>query len=147
MGIRLTQLQCKEVICLSDGRRLGFVEDVEKVLWAMDVQINASTESEGTSLSLLEGMSLGLPAIVSDVGGNPLLIRDGENGLVFRRKNANDLSMCILRLMEDPEEMMRMSQRSEEIFREEFTGESFAKHMEEVYDDILKGAKDGTEEG
>ena len=125
----------------------GFVEDVEKVLWAMDVQINASTESEGTSLSLLEGMSLGLPAIVSDVGGNPLLIRDGENGLVFRRKNANDLSMCILRLMEDPEEMKRMSQRSEEIFREEFTGESFAKHMEEVYDDILKGAKHGTEEG
>ena len=29
MGIRLTQLQCKEVICVSDGRRLGFVADVE----------------------------------------------------------------------------------------------------------------------
>ena len=29
MGIKLTQLQCKEVICLSDGRRLGFIEDVE----------------------------------------------------------------------------------------------------------------------
>ena len=29
MGIRLTQLQCKEVICVSDGRRLGYIEDVE----------------------------------------------------------------------------------------------------------------------
>ena len=29
MGMRLTQLQCKEVICVSDGRRLGFFEDVE----------------------------------------------------------------------------------------------------------------------
>ena len=29
MGMRLTQLQCKEVICVSDGRRLGFIEDVE----------------------------------------------------------------------------------------------------------------------
>ena len=27
--MRLTQLQCKEVICVSDGRRLGFIEDVE----------------------------------------------------------------------------------------------------------------------
>ncbi len=28
MSMRFTQLQCKEVICVSDGRRLGFVEDV-----------------------------------------------------------------------------------------------------------------------
>lgn len=63
----------------------GFLTQVECALWAMDLQVNASTESEGTSLSLLEGMSLGLPAVVSDVGGNPMLIRDGENGLVVPR--------------------------------------------------------------
>lgn len=28
MGIKFTQLQCKEVICVRDGRRLGFVSDV-----------------------------------------------------------------------------------------------------------------------
>ena len=28
MSIKFTQLQCKEVICVSDGRRLGFVTDV-----------------------------------------------------------------------------------------------------------------------
>ena len=29
MGIRVTELHCKEVICIADGRRLGFVTDVE----------------------------------------------------------------------------------------------------------------------
>lgn len=29
MGVRTTELRCKEVICVSDGKRLGFVEDVE----------------------------------------------------------------------------------------------------------------------
>ena len=29
MGIRTTQLYCKEVICIGDGRRLGCVSDVE----------------------------------------------------------------------------------------------------------------------
>ena len=29
MGMRVTQLQCKEVICIADGQRLGFVTDVE----------------------------------------------------------------------------------------------------------------------
>ena len=29
MGFRLTELHCKEVICIGDGRRLGFVSEVE----------------------------------------------------------------------------------------------------------------------
>ena len=28
MSMKFTQLQCKEVICVSDGRRLGFITDV-----------------------------------------------------------------------------------------------------------------------
>ena len=30
MAMRFTQLQCKEVICISDGRRLGFISDVQE---------------------------------------------------------------------------------------------------------------------
>ena len=29
MGCRISELQCKEVICVSDGRRLGFISDIE----------------------------------------------------------------------------------------------------------------------
>ena len=29
MSLRISDLQCKEVICISDGRRLGFVSDVQ----------------------------------------------------------------------------------------------------------------------
>ena len=28
MSMRFTDLQCKEVICVNDGRRLGFISDV-----------------------------------------------------------------------------------------------------------------------
>ena len=28
MSAKFTDLHCKEVICLSDGRRLGFIEDI-----------------------------------------------------------------------------------------------------------------------
>ncbi len=29
MGIRITDFSCKEVVCISDGARLGYVSDVE----------------------------------------------------------------------------------------------------------------------
>lgn len=29
MALKFTQLQCKEVICISNGQRLGYVADVE----------------------------------------------------------------------------------------------------------------------
>ncbi|MBQ6991214.1 MAG: YlmC/YmxH family sporulation protein [Clostridia bacterium] len=29
MGMRVTDLSCKEVVCISDGARLGYVSDVE----------------------------------------------------------------------------------------------------------------------
>ena len=29
MGCRVTELHCKEVVCVSDGSRLGYVSDVE----------------------------------------------------------------------------------------------------------------------
>ena len=29
MGLRFSQLQCKEVICVNDGRRLGFISDIQ----------------------------------------------------------------------------------------------------------------------
>ena len=29
MSIKFTQMQCKEVICIADGRRLGYVSDVQ----------------------------------------------------------------------------------------------------------------------
>ena len=116
----------------------GFVRDVERALWAMDVQINASTESETSSLSLLEGMSLGLPAVVSDVGGNPVLIQDGENGRVVPRKDSKALAACVAELMDDAQQMERLSAGAERIFRERFTGECFAHNVQDVYRRVLK---------
>lgn len=48
---------------------LGFLNDVEPLMNAMDIQANCSFGTEATSLSLLQGMSLGKPAVVTDFGG------------------------------------------------------------------------------
>lgn len=118
----------------------GFVSQVEQALGAMDVQVNASYISETSSLSLLEGMSMGLPAVVSDCGGNPLLIDDGENGLIFPSQDSDALADALARLMDDPQQREEMGRRAIEIFEQRFTGQVFAHKIEEIYHEVLKGA-------
>ena len=122
-------------------RFLGFVTDVAPLLSALDLQLNASYGTETSSLSILEGMSMGLPAVVSDYGGNPWLIDDGEDGLLFPTRDSAALARAVARLMDNREELARMGRRAVEIFQSRFTGEIFAGNIEGVYLDVLKGAK------
>ena len=121
-------------------RLLGFLSDVAGFLSALDLQLNASYGTETSSLSILEGFSMGLPAVVSDYGGNPWLVDEGENGLLFPTRDAAALAGCIARLMDEPGTLKHMGTRAEEIFQARFTGEIFAAKVEQVYRDVLKGA-------
>lgn len=123
---------------------LGFQSDVAPVLSVLDVQLNASYGTETSSLSILEGMSMGLPAVVSSYGGNPWLIDDGEDGLIFPNRDSAALARCVARLMDEPDTLRRMGERAVEIFHRRFTGQIFAKNVEQVYLDLLKGVPHGT---
>ena len=123
---------------------LGFRSDVAQLLGALDVQLNASYGTEATSLALLEGMSLGLPTVASDYGGNPWVIKDGEEGLLFPSRNAAALADAMERLIQDGALREAMGRRALERFQHEFTGEVFARNTEKIYLDILKGANHGT---
>lgn len=123
---------------------LGFRSDVAQLLGALDVQLNASYGTEATSLALLEGMSLGLPTVASDYGGNPWVIKDGEEGILFPSRNAAALADAMERLIQDGALREAMGRRALERFQREFTGEVFARNTEKIYLDILKGANHGT---
>lgn len=118
---------------------LGFQSDVAAVLSVLDLQLNASYGTETSSLSILEGLSMGLPAVVSTYGGNPWLIDDGEDGLLFENRNSADLAACIARLMDEPDTLERMKTRAVEIFSQRFTAEIFAQNIERVYYTVMEG--------
>jgi len=119
---------------------LGFRTDISELLSVLDCQLNASYGTETSSLAILEGMSLGLPSIVSDYGGNPVLITQGDNGLIFPAQDSQALALCITRLMDDPELLKHMGQRGKEIFFQRYTGQIYAQNVERVYIEALKGA-------
>lgn len=112
---------------------LGFVSDVEPLMNVMDVQVNCSFGTEATSLALLEGMSLGKPAVVTDFGGNPGVISHGENGYLTPTHNAEILAEYLEKLFTDKELYEKMSGKCIEVYNKKFTAEVNTRAIEKIY--------------
>jgi glycosyltransferase involved in cell wall biosynthesis len=75
--------------------------DVPDLLRAADVFVLTSV-SEASSLTLLEAMASALPVVVTDVGGNPEIVRRGIDGLLVSRGDSADTTQALLALLTDP---------------------------------------------
>lgn len=64
----------------------------------MDIFLLSSL-SEGTSMTLLEAMSISKPCIVTNAGGNPEIISHQENGIVTKNDDVAEFSHAINQLI------------------------------------------------
>jgi len=88
---------------------LGRVADVRAVYAAADV-FCLSSLAEGLSNAIIEALSLELPCLVSEAGGNGELVAHGERGLTFP---AGDVSACaegLRQLLSHREKAVQMGQ-------------------------------------
>ena len=99
---------------------LGERKDIPAILAQTDIFLMPTIKREGLARSVLEAMSQRIPCIVSDVGGLPELIVDGETGLV--------VPPC------DPEAIARAVERlaGDKALREKF-GKAARKRVEESF--------------
>lgn len=111
----------------------GFIEDVTATMNILDVQLNASYLSETSSLSILEGMSIALPAIVTNCSGNPYVIDDGKSGLLFPPRDSKALADCMMRLMDDKTLLQRLGSGAKQSYEKRFTLEAYAENIENIY--------------
>jgi glycosyltransferase involved in cell wall biosynthesis len=80
---------------------LGIRTDIPDLMRAADV-FALTSASEAASLTLLEAMASGLPAVVTDVGGNREIVRHEREGLLFPRGDAAGCADTFRQLLHDP---------------------------------------------
>jgi glycosyltransferase involved in cell wall biosynthesis len=73
---------------------------------AADLYLSAS-HSDGSSVSLMEALASGKPALVSDIPGNREWIGDGQAGWLFPDGDAEALAEGILRAAADSDALLR----------------------------------------
>ncbi len=117
----------------------GFIDDVEKFMNIIDINVNASFGTEATSLSLLEGLSIGVPCVVSDFGGNPGVVYEDVNGFLFESKNSHMMYKKIKALISDKNHFEKLQNGAYETFKKEFEANIMTGKIEKVYFDVAGG--------
>ncbi|MBN2207885.1 MAG: glycosyltransferase [Candidatus Coatesbacteria bacterium] len=112
----------------------GFREDVAECLAASDVFVSSSVK-EGFSNALLEALASGLPAVVTDVGGNREALRDGQEGFLCKPR-PQELAERVVRILCDSELCERMSKSARERAME-FSLDRMAEQTAAYYRSLL----------
>ncbi len=92
-----------------------------------------SSISEGLPMSLLQAMSLGLPAVATDIGGLAEVIRLAQCGLLSPTGDSQAMADNIVRLAEDAELRTQCSQHAIEAYKAQFTLEQMNAGYMKLY--------------
>ena len=95
------------------------------------------SHNEGVPISILEGMTYGLPVLSTPVGGIPSVVKEGENGLLVPPGDIAGMFKAIMTLSSDSALREKMGARSREISRE-YLVDNVKKELDAFYDELLK---------
>jgi glycosyltransferase involved in cell wall biosynthesis len=118
----------------------GQQHDVAPFFSAADAFI-MSSKSEGLPMSLLQAFSLGVPAIVTDVGGMAEVVRLAQAGLLVPAANPDAMAAAIVRLAGSDAEREHFSANAEAAFHSHFTLETMVDAYLDLYRNTRRFAK------
>ncbi|NQY35789.1 MAG: glycosyltransferase [Alteromonadaceae bacterium] len=132
---RTTIETCIESLKITDKVILtGYKPEPENYLALMDIFLLSSL-SEGTSMTLLEAMSLSKPCVVTDAGGNPEVIINNVNGFVTPNGDQNAFANAIQEIR-DPQIFTNFQDQSFDRYTQQFMPDIMKQGYIKVYDDI-----------
>ena len=86
----------------------------------------------------MEAMALGKPAIVSNLGGLPEIIKDDYNGYVCKAFDERDLASKIVNMQSASDKDIETMGRNAIAFaKENFSKENYLKKLQKIYDELL----------
>ena len=138
--IEQTRMRVEQLGLSEKVKVLGSRLDVDVILATAGLMVLA-TNWEGLPRSILEGMRAGLPIVATDVGGNAELVKDGINGCLVPRGDAQALRLAISKLLEAPALRSKMGIESRRLYEEGFRSELLFNRTLEVVKKVVFESK------
>ena len=118
----------------------GFTENVSAMMGLFGIFILSSL-SEGISLSLLEAMAAGIPAVVTSVGGNPEVISHNKTGLLVPPRNEYALAEACSILLTDQKFRSQLSLNGQHNVAQRFTKKAMAGMVSNLYRELIDSTR------
>lgn len=95
------------------------------------------TNWEGFPISILEGLSFGLPILATDVAGVKEQVVDDYNGITVPPKDVEAVAKALEVMIGSPEKLAEMGRNSRELFEQKFTREAMYKKTVALYQNLI----------
>ena len=115
---------------------LGPTKRIPELLNAIDAYVLPSLY-EGISNSLLEAMAAGRAVVVSNTGGNPEVVVDGESGLLFPVGDFERLAGSLLQLWHERDLREQLGGQARRRVQEEFSLDVMVRRYDTMYRSLV----------
>lgn len=115
----------------------GFLKRMPWILPNCDIAVLPSLRREGLPRGIIEAMIGGAVPIVTNSGGSPELVVEGQSGFIVEPGESRPIRDRILELFEDRDLHARMSESARQRIRNDFTVEKTAEETIALYRDML----------
>lgn len=122
-----------EVIRWTAEREIADLQGIDIGVYPLPIDDWVSGKS---GLKAIHYMMMGLPCVASDVGTTPLIIRDGQNGLLAR--SDADWLDALRRLVDDPGLRRRIGEQARRDAVENYSTRAIAARYREVLDEVME---------
>lgn len=114
-------------------RLTGFVphEDLPRIYSNHDILIFPSIWDEPFGITILEAMASGLAIVGTATGGSAEIIQSEINGLVFPKGDAKACSIQLLRLLDEPDLLTRLTKNARAMVESKFNFDDVVNKIED----------------
>ena len=111
-------------------------QDLPRYYASADIYCSPATGQESFGIVLLEAMACGKPIVASAIEGYMGILKDGEQGLLFPRRDAQALANTLASLIENPEYALRLGATGRRLV-EQYRWKVVARQVESYYYDCI----------
>ena len=130
-------LGCRERVHL-----VGFQAETRRFFEAMDV-FALSSLREGLPNVILEAMAMRVPLVATRIAGVPRVVEDGRNGLLVAPASVEELSVSLMRIINEAELGERLCEEGRRTVEERYSFRGRMHKIAAVFDDLLGRSHSG----
>ena len=114
----------------------GYQKDITELMNITDIN-TLTSKNEALSISLIEGMSIEIPAVATASGGPEEVVENNVSGIIVKNYDKTAFADAVLALADNPVLREKMGKEGKKRAEDVFSISTMIKALEKIYDELI----------